>query len=191
MPGFNIAGAPSSDQPDNVLGGKDVNRAFRWRLIQTVGVTLDQNIYAKSLTPPSYTVAIESVDGASIEYKFAGKVSWEDVTITFYDVHGLMSELYKMHDSVWLPSAGLQVASKYMGETIFELSDGAGGSSGEWTLKNSWVKSISHSDLDYSDNNLKTVSIVVAYTWAEFKSGASEAYGGSASDYPASYRKLE
>lgn len=171
MPGFNIAGASSSSQPDAKLSAVgDAHRSFRWRLVQTVGISLnDFNVYAKSLTPPTYTVNEEQVDGASVKYKFAGSINWEDVSITFYDVYGLMDQLFKLYNNIWDPSIGLLPAANYMGDTIFELVDGDGNRIDQWTLKNSWIKSMSHSDLDYSSNELKTVSLTVAYSWAEFR----------------------
>ena len=39
----------------------------------------------------------------------------------------------------------------------------------KWTLRNAWVQKITPSELDYENEELSTIEIVLVYDWAELK----------------------
>lgn len=162
MPGFNVRRITIGDV-------KDVHRSHRWAIYSIAGKVRDQWFYAKELTPPSISFEEEVVKGASVEYKFPKSVKYDDVPMTFYDVHGFYKELDEMHKGVWTPKKGIRPAAEFMGDTIFGTTDGSGVIIDQWTLKNSYIKELSHSPLSYGNTDLKTVSLVVSYTWAEYE----------------------
>lgn len=162
MPGFNVSKITLGDV-------KDVHRAHRWIITKVVGKSLNNMLfYAKELTPPSVGFEEELVLGASVDYKFPKKATFDDVTMTFYDVHGLFAQLEALRASVWSPEGGLQTATNYMGETEFSKTDGSGSVVGTWTLYNSYIKQLSHSQLSYTDTSIKTVTATLSYTWAKY-----------------------
>ncbi len=164
MPGFNLRTIPA-----NLGNVHDVHRAHRWVISRVAGITPFQLVYSKDLTLPVIGFEEESIPGASINYKFPKLATFSDVTMTFYDVHGFYKELEKLHDKIWTPGGGLRPANEYMEDTIFGTTNGKGKVLNEWTLKNSYVKELSHSELSYGDSELKTVTVVISYSWSEYK----------------------
>ncbi|MEM3000625.1 MAG: hypothetical protein QXU32_00630 [Nitrososphaerales archaeon] len=165
MPGFNIGG--STGPP--IAPKKDLHRAHRWRIVTLGGfVTRDNLLYARTLTLPTFSVEEELVMGSSIKYKFAKAINWEDVRVSFYDIIGLYEDLVKWQDAVYTPTTGINVADSYKRDSIFELVDGMGNMAGlQHILKNSWPKSISHSELNYESSGIKLIELTLSYDWAE------------------------
>jgi len=44
-----------------------------------------------------------------------------------------------------------------------------------WALWNAWVKSAKYGDLDYSNDELRTVELTIRYDWAECDFGTKNA----------------
>ena len=175
MPGFNL-----KDTPANLGNVKDAHRAHRWAVSRIVGKTPASLIYTKDLTLPTMGFTVEEVKGASVTYKFPNGTEFGDVTIAFYDVYGLYNELDAMYKKVWTPGGGLRPGNDFMEDTVFGMTDGEGKVIDEWTLKNSWLKELSHSQLSYSDNEIKTVTCTIAYTWPEYENKAVAAAAAAA-----------
>lgn len=180
MPGFNIESGKDSNSAH--IGGSDLNRASRWRIKSLVfgsgtdysNVLNDRGLlFAKSLTLPTYSVEEESVLGGSINYKVAKTVTWDDVKVTFYDLahkndvnKSILGQLYKARQKLWTPDKGLHQASDYKGESTFILTDGDGNPTWSFTLVNSYIKSINHSELSYETSSIKEVTLTISYDWA-------------------------
>lgn len=168
MPGFNITGAGNELEP-SPMPGNDIHRAHRWRISQLGDVSSRTvKLYAKSLTLPGFTVDEEVVDGASLKYKFAKMVNWEDVSIEFYDVFSVFESLRAWQDQVFTPATGIRPAGDYKKLSSFVLTDGAGEDIRPFTLHGSWPKQLSHSPLSYESSELKLVSLVLSYDFVTF-----------------------
>lgn len=170
MPGFNIGGGQSSD-PSSTLKS-DAHRAHRWQ-IESLGELQDSSrvfLYAKTLQLPNFSVEEETYVGASVKYKFAKVVNWEDVTVSFYDVFGLYEQLISWQNMVFTPSEGIKSANEYKKESRFQMTDGRGSPAGpKYILKNSWPKTISHSPLSYESSEIKLLTIVLSYDFADIQ----------------------
>lgn len=175
MPGFNIGGgAGGNNEPNSRV---EILRAHRWQITQLGAPNIKINpatlLYAKSLTLPGFNVEEEIVSGASLKYKFAKMVNWEDVSIEFYDVIGVFDDLRQWQDAVFTPQTGIQPASSYKMKASFVLTDGTGFSDGAgvqeaFTLHGAWPKQLTHSPLSYESSELKLVSLVLSYDFVTF-----------------------
>lgn len=187
MPGF----YPSEAR---LRGIPDAHRAHRWKITKLVGINLDNiNLYAKELTPPKISIEEELVPGASVDYKFAKTGVFNDVVIVFYDVYGTYDKLYELYSKTWTVD-GVSTANNYMDQSLIDMTDGGGRIISGWKLHNSWLKELDNSQLSYGDSELKTVTAVIAYTWADHTSDYSRAkmwantgvshrqYGGASED---------
>ena len=170
MPGFQVMGVggyagltrgPSSFQ--------EYMYSYTWEIFQLFGETGRLLVNAKDVTPPTFTVSIENNQGASLEYKFAKSVSFDDVKVTFYDVVGLIKTIKQWREMVWTQGSGLKLAEDYKKESrinvfppTWDLQSGYG-----WILKGSWPSVIRHGDLTYTSSDVKVVEVTVTYDWAE------------------------
>jgi hypothetical protein len=168
MPGFNIGSDASSEASITVT----THRSHRWR-ITSLGEGLINKptmLYAKSIQLPGFSIEEEIVVGASIKYKFAKTVNWEDVSLSFYDVMGMIGDMRTWQDKVYTNGEGINSANDYKKTSSFILTDGVGESTGPtFTLKNSWPKSISHSELSYDNSEIKLINMILSYDWAEIE----------------------
>lgn len=131
----------------------------------------------KDCTLPTFTVSKETIEGANIEYKFAKSITWEDVTVAWYDVEGLYEVILEWRKSIWDAGdtdqniGGLQQADKYKKNTVINSYIGShlGGFSSKYqkyTLVNSWPSSIKYGDLTYTSSEVKSVTVTITYDWA-------------------------
>ena len=99
LPGFIIGDTKENNTPD----GFKLNTAtdeyytnFFWDVSNILDITLTNKPGPKSLLAlkecklPTFTIEEEKVLGSSVEYKFAKKVNWDDISITWYDNFGLL-----------------------------------------------------------------------------------------------------
>jgi hypothetical protein len=174
MPGFMYEGK-SQYSPSHQIGGmRDIHRVHRWRIETLVGEGVaDLRMYAKSIGLPPISLEAENGPGASMDYKFASKAVFDDVTVVFYDVDGLYKKIEEMKAKVWTPERGVGLANEYKARSEFILQT----PSFDWlkfTLVNSWIKAISHDPLTYDSSEFKTVSLTLSYDWYEFKTVPNE-----------------
>jgi hypothetical protein len=183
MPGFNIAGGNNPSDPSITVGQfRDVHRAHRWKIERLGGLTTgDQGVslYAKTLQLPAYNIEEEVVPGGAVKYKFAKMVNWEDVNISFYDIHGLSGALYVWQLKVFGEGEGIGLATDYKQDSVFRLIDGQGNNADGYVLIGSWPKNISHSPLSYETSDLKLINMTLSYDFAEYTFGGSTGQRGS------------
>lgn len=163
MPGFNLTRSASLSD----VG--DVNRVHRWSIRQIIGKSLVSRVYAAELSLPNFTMEEEILNGASIDYKIPKKAVYNDITVKFYDTFGIVATLEALRAKAHTWENGLARADAYMGETVLEMHDGYGNTTYAYRLINSYMKELSHSDLTYSNTDVKLVSVVIGYTYAKFE----------------------
>lgn len=167
MPGFNIRGGGDGGEPPNT---EETNRAHRWMIISLGENTVsnENTLFAKTLVLPGFTVEEEVITSAAIKYKFAKTVNWEDVSIAFYDTLNLFPQLIEWQNLVYTENAGIQPANSYKLRSIFSQTDNTGEPINQFTLHNSWPKSLTHSPLSYESSDIKLVDLVLSYDFATF-----------------------
>jgi hypothetical protein len=187
MPGFSVAGTsgPVGDGPSSDIVPY---YNYTWEIPHIFGDNVSRNsslIYAKDVTMPGYTFSKEEVEGASLTYKYASQLVWDDVRITYYDIRAderLCDFLKKWRERIWTPASGLQYSESSQGGSPSQGSVGGykrntqitnftpssdGSSAVVWTLHGSWPQSVRNGDLTYTDSDVKLVEIVVVYDYAE------------------------
>lgn len=176
MPGFIVRGGV-----DGQFGGVDNDVAVRsteeyiynytWQIVDLFGTSASDSaiINAKHATLPTFTVGIEKVQGASLEYKFAKNVTWDDVKVTFYDSVGLLKVLIEWRKSVWTAQRGLAMAEEYKKDSRIEVlgPNWDPDKSNTWHLHGSWPSVIRHGDLTYTNSDVKVVEVNVTYDFAD------------------------
>lgn len=167
MPGFNIGGGGSGNDPSNTV---ELNRAHRWRIVSLGENLIDGNmlLFAKTMQLPGFTVEEEVITSAAIKYKFAKTVNWEDVSISFYDTVGLFPMLVEWQNKVYTEDAGIQPANSYKLESRLAQTDNTGEDINQFTLHGSWPKSLTHSPLSYESSDIKMIDLVLSYDFATF-----------------------
>lgn len=118
-------------------------------------------------------------------FKFPGRVQWNDIDITLVDpidpdVAGSVLEIienagyvlpsdWTMENAGWKKSLSKKKfgsGPNALGDIAIQTLDSDGTKVEEWRLKNAWVKSINYDDLDYTSEDLMTITISLVYDYA-------------------------
>jgi len=182
MPGFVVRGVDGGDFGGQVgerqLGAtEEYYYSYTWEIFDlfTPNRRHDRHVFVKArdITLPTFSVGIETQQGASLEYKFAKNVSYDDVKVTFYDAVGTIDLLKEWRERVWTTDEGLKVAEDY--KRISELDVHTPRWDEEnrvkWKLTGSWPSSIRHGELTYTSSDVKIVEVTVTYDFAESQRG--------------------
>lgn len=167
MPGFTINGYGDGASPNVKPYYK-----YTWELLQVVGTTIGPQsslplIYVKEASLPKWTIGKEEVQGASIKYKFAKDISWEDIKIVWYDTVGLQEVMEDWRSLVWTPESGMGVAGKYKNDSKLRSFTFDFANPREWILRNSWPSAVSSTTLTYAESDISVVDVTITYDWAE------------------------
>jgi len=83
MPGFNIAGATSTNQKSHVV---EIRRKFRWAWTALGDVLSAKDlVYLQSCQRPTFTLEENEMHHNQEVAYFAGKQTWNEMSFTFYD----------------------------------------------------------------------------------------------------------
>ena len=172
-------------------------RKFRWVLILPI-TSADPNAPAiqtytvRSVNKPKFTVASTPLQYMIHTFKYPGKVSWNDVSVTLVDPvspdnAGILSSIiqdggYQIPDTQDRAMYSFSKASAVNAlgtPRIVQLDGGTPGLNGqpgtppatieEWPLVNAWVKDIDYGALSYSDEGLIELKLVISYDFATYK----------------------
>ena len=176
MPGFNI----QTHTPTGINPALEYHRSHRWvidNLGMPSGMPTIHRLHAQSVQLPSLVLDEEKIkSGATLEYKIAKKANWQDITVKFYDVHGLYKLYQEWQDLIWNQEDGIGRADKYKGNVIIALTDGQGKKVQCYTAYGAYPKSITHGELSYTNSEVKLLTVTYSYDYAkvEFKAGADD-----------------
>tara|TARA_R110002110_G_scaffold72116_9_gene192163 strand:- start:347 stop:907 length:561 start_codon:yes stop_codon:yes gene_type:complete len=159
-------------------------RNFRF-LVQFTGLSGDTAFgqadvlwWAKTVTTPSFDVGEVSHDFLDNKYYYPGRVTWSEVSMTLVDpvspdAVGQTNHLLEQMGYVIPSNDGKMTtiskvkAAAALGDVIITIYDAAGDVELEkWTLQNPFVKSAKYGDLDYSNDELRTITLGLRYDWA-------------------------
>ncbi len=171
MPGFVIPGIEGGHRKAQT-SRREYYYNYFWEIIKLFespewDSSASPVIALRDATLPTFTVNKETYQGASLEYKFAKGVTWEDIKVAWYDSEGLLDVMKLWRGNVWSPECGLSDANHYKRESIIEYYLPSGRKTARWTLKNSWPSQIRHGDLTYTSSDVKIVEVTITYDWAE------------------------
>ena len=175
--------------------GAAPKRNYRFRVyIEGLGDTIGPAVWwAKTVTLPSFEISEVEHNYFDKKFYYPGSISWNDVTMTLVDPVN--------------PDASLVTAALLMGQgyhlptddttqvqTISKIAAGTTGLKAvyievlthdnfvveEWKLVHPFVKSAKWGDLDYSNDELKQIDLVIRYDWAQLEGAAGNAASAGA-----------
>ena len=155
----------------------DPKRRFRFTL-QMGGVPIWT---IKTATKPKVNVGIVEHQFINHTFKYPGRVTWDNITITLVDPvqPDLSKEFYRrlQRTGYQKPTNETQLGTiskkgaydALSGITIAQL-DAEGKPIETWTLKNAWIVSVDFGgNLDYAAEEMNEITLEIAYDWAEIK----------------------
>jgi len=195
MPGFKLGKIDSGTR--RALGPSDVVYSYTWEItslpfnrVFTQGNSLLNNIrekitgqssvqiYAKDVTLPTYNFIDEKYKSASLSYKYAKEINWNDVKITFYDTRGIINLLNLMTRQTWDRNTGIRPAVEYKFDSVITVFRGDDANVRDrsiireieetYKLRGSWIKQLDQAPLTYESSDAHTVSVILSYDWAEY-----------------------
>lgn len=169
MPGFKLG--LDKGEEGTPLPAKPVY-SYTWKMISmpSSGSSIPDTVYLRELVLPEYNINTQEAQGASSKYKYAESISWNDSKVTFYDTDELHTYLEQIKANVWSPETGIQMASKYKFDSSIEQYFADDQTLARtWTLHGSWIRGIARSNLTYTQSEVHSVTVTLAYDWAEVK----------------------
>lgn len=176
-------------------------RNFRWRvtmsnLTTNYGVDSAAVWWAKTVDTPSYNVTDVVHSFFDNEYKFPGRVQWQDVNMTLVDPitpnavqitnQIILDAGYSLKGSqefagnpTSITKAGANAA---LGSVVIDIFSGAGDVVESWTMFNPFITSVKFSTLDYTNDDMRTIDLTWKYDWAGCESPLSN--NGDRSQFP-------
>lgn len=170
MPGFQI-GQGGANQPSNVV---ETRRKHRW-IFETIdrgaAGTFDRRslVLLQSASRPHVTFEEPELHHNQEKAWFAGKHSWEPITLVWYDGEqspDVSSEIYDWVDQGVLTSIGdanVNIPSQYKKNATLQMLDGAGNPSETWTILGCWPQDVNWGDLDYTNTEIQTIEVTMRY----------------------------
>ena len=182
MPGFYIPTAAQIDSthfPLAEAGNKFFNFGksdmkflynYFWEvpmIFNTMAAKVDSLIYLKDVTLPSITFEKETYTAASLQYKYASGVVYDDISMTFYDTKDLLSSIIEWRSNIWTQASGLKTASEYKKNCNIFVYTPDGELCQNFKIYGSWPSSIKYGSLTYTTSDLKYVDLSITYDWME------------------------
>ena len=138
--------------------------------------------WTKTVNTPSYEVSEVEHNFLDNKYYYPGRVSWSEITLTLVDPAEGEGGIDVVRDTLSiLAASGYHVKNQgeqnpfvskadatSAGLTALEISvlDSNGNTLEKWTLNNPFIKSAKYGDLDYSNDDLRTIEMTIRYDWA-------------------------
>ena len=135
--------------------------------------------YVKTATKPKATVSTVEHSFLSYNFKYPGRVTWDNITVTLVDpVSPNMSAVFMEmliksgyqypNDSNKRTGISKLSATNVTGDVSIDIIDGDNNVVETWTLKNAYIASVDFGgNLDYTSDELSEISVEFAYDWAE------------------------
>ena len=175
----------------NGSGVTNPKRAFRFKITvgafsdTAIGSDLGTNVvfWAKTADKPTYTLGETTHNYLNHTFKFPGRVTWNDISITMVDPGGekgvafaLTKILNESGYVVPTDASQFQTISKTkavggLGEVLCQQLDDEGAVLESWTLNNSFIADVSFGNLDYGSDDLTEYSMTIRYDWATYNEG--------------------
>ena len=176
MPGFSISGGEAAVVGETPTSNTiETRRKHRWVFITLADQVRPQVrgilLLLKSASRPKFALEEPEMHHNQEKVYFAGKQSWETVTLTWYDGEQDPDVSENMWDwvnnVVDIPAVTVDTPAGYKRTAQLAMLDGAGSATETWALFGCWPKEINWGDLDYTDTEIATVEVVMRYDRAE------------------------
>lgn len=170
MPGFNINGngGQTSNSPSHTT---EVRRKHRW-YFETMGRgngnwSQVELLMLQSASRPSFKFEEPEMHHNQEVVKFAGKQSWEPVTLKWYDGEqnpDISKGVYHWLETVVnMTSIAVAHPSNYKKQAQLAVIGGTGVVNERWTMYGTWPSSVKWQELDYTATDLLTCEATMRY----------------------------
>jgi hypothetical protein len=156
-------------------------RNFRFK-VEITGLEENSVLWwAKTVTTPSFDVSETEHNFLDNKYYFPGRVTWNEVSLSLVDpisvdavqlTNSLIEGAnYQVPSNIPATESDFSTMSKTaatgeLGQVIITILDASGKNIEQWTLNNAFLKSAKYGDLDYSNDDLRSVELTIRYDWA-------------------------
>jgi len=159
-------------------------RNFRWLLRFRDGSGNEEIVWwAKTVTVPSYDVSETEHDFMDNKYYYPGRVTWSEINMTLVDPVSpdatgrtlkilsesgyIVKQKNELNNNAGRTSISKKNATNSLGTIRMELLTADGEMLETWSVVNAFIKSAKYGDLDYSNDELRTIEMTVRYDYAE------------------------
>lgn len=171
MPGFAIGGRGGINSPANTT---ETRRRHRW-VFETLGTLAAGRqvlILLKSAGRPHSTIEEVEMHHDQEKVWFAGKHSWEPITLTWYDAEqapDVSSAIWDWLNTVIdIPGATTATPSSYKGgNATLSMLSANGAVNESWTMFGVWPQDVNWQDLDYTNTEIQEIEVTIRYDRAE------------------------
>ena len=160
-------------------------RQYRWLLSNGAG----DWVWAKSVKLPAYSVETQKYQVGNHKIEYPGLLEWQDVTLTIIDVKGDKQDTRSLGLFNKLKPSGYNIEGQGDGMSKSAMSsviksifgpngtahlsiqqiDSDGKKIQSWTLYSPLIKDVSFGQLDYSNDELITIDLTIAYDHAKLE----------------------
>lgn len=143
----------------------------QWPAVLQADVNQQDAIYlVKTAQVPSTTLEETVLNWQGFDWKFAGKHTYTDITVTFnVDKKAQIREVFERWSNIAHdPSTNFYAAHDvYMVDQRLQMLGYEGGVILEFTLHDAWVKEVSQITLDYSSTEVAQFDVTFTYSYHE------------------------
>ena len=175
MPGFQICGRGGNGQPSNTV---ETRRPSRWKFL-ALSPAIDTSVllHLASASRPSIKFEEDVMHHQQERAYFAGLHTFNDITISFYDVQNgpdMSAQMYRWVGSVLdLNNVNVDVPVNYKRDAKLAMLDGFGNPTEIWSLCGTWPVSTNWKDLDYSKSDICQIEVTIRFDRATRESVGS------------------
>ncbi len=134
----------------------------------------------KAVNKPSWTLGEAKVSYLNHDFKYPGRITWEDISVTFYDPENpdVTKALFSILQQAgyFYPSdpAQLQTVSKRRavdatGDIRLSQLNHEGKIIETWVLKNAWFKMNNYGEYDYTSDDALEIQATITFDWAQLE----------------------
>jgi len=176
MPGFLISTAATDNtkhQPSGNVYGQSTSKFiynYFWQAPTILGKPAQKGeplVYLKDITLPNVSFDKETYTGASMTYKFASNVVYDDLSFVFYDTKGLLDILLEWRKSIWDQTTGVRTAAEYKKDTEIQVFTPQGVLVEKYVFTGSWPSSIKYGSLTYTSSDIKFVDVTLTFDYLD------------------------
>ena len=150
--------------------------------------------WAKSVTTPSFDVSNVEHHHFDNRYYYPGRVTWNPISLVLVDpitIDAADITVRMLANQGYQPGVSTEAnktktinksdatGTSSLGTVTIEVFDSNNNVVETWTLNNPFIESAKFGDLDYSNDDLKTIEMGIRYDWASFQGagdGADERF---------------
>lgn len=164
MPGFAIAGSGGV-----VPSVGEMRRKYRWIWEAIAGnvFTQPEMLILQSAQRPNFKLEDPVMHHQQEQVYFAGKQSWEPITLVWYDAENPLNVSNKIYNwintVVNMTTINVNPPSVYKTNAQLSMVNGFQVPNETWQIYNCWPKTCNWGELNYVNTEIATIEVVMRY----------------------------